>query len=503
MTKPKLRCAIYTRKSSEEGLDQEFNSLHAQREACEAYIKSQASEGWSLIKTKYDDGGYSGGNMERPGLKALLGAIEASEVDIIVVYKVDRLTRSLADFAKIIERLDAKKASFVSVTQSFNTTTSMGRLTLNVLLSFAQFEREVTGERIRDKLAASKKKGLWMGGNLPLGYDADGRTLRINEAEAETVRAIFKRYVELKSVYVLAQELTSQGIKSKEWISTRGRKMGGFDFERGALRHLLQNPLYTGQIRHKDKVYPGQHKAIVSQKLWDEVQKTFAGNRVERIKGKADAREEYWLTGKIFDAVGRPMTPSYTVRPQGRRYKYYAVRAALYPKPAEEPTIVRVQMEMIHELVGVATVRHLNSEIVGPALHDCIRNVAVEQSKISIEAITKAWKGGANGEEVGNPAKGMSHKIEVPVTVAKRGGRSEIIPPHDLQISASPSPQLVHALRQAWQWRQMIETGKYASVDVLAKTEGVSARQVNKMLPLGFLDSRQAIHVFSKHSIIS
>src|SRR5271169_3135028 len=257
------RCAIYTRKSSEEGLDQNFNSLHAQRQACEAFVKSQAGEGWRLIKTAYDDGGFSGGTMERPALKALLTAIQEKRIDVVVVYKVDRLTRSLADFAKIVEILDATRASFVSVTQQFNTTTSMGRLTLNVLLSFAQFEREVTGERIRDKIAASKQKGMWMGGVPPLGYQACDRKLVVIPEEAETVRHIFSRYVALGSVRLLQAELEAQNIASKSWTSASRRSWGGKPLTRGALYLLLQNRIYRGEIVHKGHTYPGEHAAII------------------------------------------------------------------------------------------------------------------------------------------------------------------------------------------------------------------------------------------------
>ncbi|MFL6727774.1 MAG: recombinase family protein, partial [Sphingomicrobium sp.] len=266
------RCAVYTRKSSEEGLEQDFNSLQAQREACEAFIRSQAGEGWRLVATRYDDGGFSGGNMARPALQQLLMDICERRVDIVVVYKVDRLTRSLADFAKMVEVFDAQSISFVAVTQQFNTTTSMGRLTLNVLLSFAQFEREVTGERIRDKIAASKRKGMWMGGVPPLGYDISERRLVINAAEAETVRLIYQLYLEFDSVRLLQDELARRGIISKVRISRNGSRSGGCRFGRGALYELLANPLYIGEIRHKGASHPGQHSAVIERTLWAQVQ---------------------------------------------------------------------------------------------------------------------------------------------------------------------------------------------------------------------------------------
>jgi site-specific DNA recombinase len=276
------RCAIYTRKSSEEGLDQSFNSLHAQREACEAYILSQRHEGWNALSDEYDDGGFSGGNMERPGLKKLLEDIAAGKIDTVVVYKVDRLTRSLADFAKIVETFDGKGVSFVSVTQQFNTTTSMGRLTLNVLLSFAQFEREVTGERIRDKVAASKKKGMWMGGIVPLGYDHRDRELHVNDAEAEQVRHIFEKYIKLGSVFDLYDYLKDNDYRSKRRTTTTGRNFGGSVLSRGTLYHLLSNPAYIGKTRHGDKLYEGRHQAIIDEKTWQAAAELLAANRVKR-----------------------------------------------------------------------------------------------------------------------------------------------------------------------------------------------------------------------------
>src|SRR5258706_7587318 len=267
-----LRCAVYTRKSSEEGLDQAFNSLDAQREACEAFILSQRHEGWKLLPAHYDDGGFSGGTLERPALTRMMAEIDAGKIDVVVVYKVDRLTRSLSDFARIVERFDAQGVSFVSVTQQFNTTSSMGRLTLNVLLSFAQFEREVTGERIRDKIAASKRKGMWMGGQLPLGYDLADRKLVINSEEAARIQHIYSRYVTLGCVAKLKNELDGAGIKSKQRISKAGSRSGGTTFSRGALYQLLHNRLYRGEAVHKDKTYPGEHEAIGSQELWDQMQ---------------------------------------------------------------------------------------------------------------------------------------------------------------------------------------------------------------------------------------
>jgi site-specific DNA recombinase len=321
----RVRCAIYTRKSSEEGLEQEFNSLDAQREACGSYVRSQKHEGWQALPQVYDDPGYSGGNMERPALKRLLADIVAGKIDVVVVYKVDRLTRSLADFAKIVEVFDANTVSFVSITQAFNTTTSMGRLTLNVLLSFAQFEREVTGERIRDKIAASKKKGLWMGGQPALGYDVKDRKLVVNEAEAETVRAIFRRYLELGSVRELKTALDAEGAVSKRRTAADGDAYGGQSFSRGALYQMLRNRVYRGEIVHKGVAYPGEHPPIVDEELWRQVHEKLEANGVERRGARDEAKLAYLLHGVLFDAAGQLMTPTHVIK-KGVRYRYYVSR---------------------------------------------------------------------------------------------------------------------------------------------------------------------------------
>jgi DNA invertase Pin-like site-specific DNA recombinase len=335
----RVRCGIYTRKSTEEGLDQEFNSLDAQREACEAYVRSQAGEGWRALPARYDDGGFSGGNLDRPAMQRLLADIDAGKVDVIVVYKVDRLTRSLMDFAKIVERLDARGVSFVSVTQAFNTTTSMGRLTLNVLLSFAQFEREVTGERIRDKIAASKAKGMWMGGNIPLGYDLQERRLVVNTAEADQVRHIFTRYLGLASGVALMKELRRDGILSKRWTSRSGKEHGGKPFSCGALYYLLQNRLYLGEIVHRGVTHEGEHEPIVSKQLFDEVQAALAENRKKRREAPK-RKDECWLAGFARDADGKVMTTSFSYGRGGRLYRYY-VSGSLDPSRPDSPKPAR------------------------------------------------------------------------------------------------------------------------------------------------------------------
>src|SRR5215469_14164474 len=302
------RCAIYTRKSSEEGLEQEFNSLAAQREACEAYIRSQQHEGWMLARTRYDDGGFSGGTMERPALQQLLNDIRTGRIDIVVVYKVDRLTRSLADFARLVEIFDGHGVSFVSVTQQFNTTSSMGRLTLNVLLSFAQFEREVTGERIRDKIAASKKKGMWMGGNVPLGYDASEGNLVVNSAEAETVRQIFALYREFGCVRRVKEETDRLGLRTKHRVTAKGTEFGGKPFSRGHIYHLLANPIYAGQIAHKGQVYSGQHPALIDQETWSAARDQLSTNTGDH-RCKTKASEPSLLAGLLVDGGGERLTP--------------------------------------------------------------------------------------------------------------------------------------------------------------------------------------------------
>ena len=319
MSKPILRCAIYTRKSSEEGLEQGFNSLDAQREACEAFILSQQHEGWKLVPTFYDDGGYSGGNIERPALQQLLTDIDQKKINVVVVYKVDRLTRSLADFAKIVELFDAKGISFVSVTQQFNTTSSMGRLTLNVLLSFAQFEREVTGERIRDKIAASKQKGLWMGGTAPVGYVGHERTLVIDTTHAKVVQGIYEDYLKLGSIRTLKINLDAQEIVSPLRYREAGQAYGGKPFSRGNLQRILTNPVYAGKMIHFEKTFPGQHPAIIEQALWDEVQTRLADNRQSHLQRPIVASESL-LTGILYEDAGVKLSPSHSQK-QSKRFR--------------------------------------------------------------------------------------------------------------------------------------------------------------------------------------
>jgi site-specific DNA recombinase len=352
-TRRSLRGAIYTRVSTEQGLEQDFNSLDAQREACEAYIKSQAHEGWRLVRDRYDDGGFSGGSMERPALKKLLIDVQARRIDVIVVYKVDRLTRSLADFAKLVETFDAHGVSFVSVTQSFNTTTSMGRLTLNVLLSFAQFEREVTGERIRDKIAASKKKGMWMGGVVPLGYRVEDRALHIVEDHAEIVRSLFRRYLEAGSVVCLKQQLDAEDLRLPVRIDGGGRSTGGGLVSRGHIYKILSNPIYVGRIAHKGQVHAGQHPPLVTQDLWDEVRQRLSDHlgaaRTKRTRQSSGAL----LTSKLYDDSGNRMSPTWS-RKGSKRWRYYLSQTALPGDKSKTASIPRVPATDVEKLVAKA-----------------------------------------------------------------------------------------------------------------------------------------------------
>ena len=386
MKAPVRRCALYTRKSSEEGLDQAFNSLDAQREAGEAYVASQKAGGWRALPDIYDDGGFSGGSMERPALKRLLSDVEAGRIDVIVVYKIDRLTRALADFARMLEIFDRHDVSFVSVTQSFNTTSSMGRLTLNVLLSFAQFEREVTGERIRDKIAASKAKGMWMGGYPPLGYDLpapETRKLIVNPVEAETVRLIYRRYLDLASVHALEQWLIDQGIRSKRHITKKGRVMGDQPFSRGALFHLLKNRLYLGEIVHRGVSNPGLHDAIIEQPLFKEVQQALL-HRSRRRRSTREKVARSPLAGRIFDSAGNPMSPTFSYGARGKLYRYY-VSAPLQQgrRSTESETLRRVSAAKLEAAVH----RHLkailgNAESAGS--FKCITRLIVGPEDVQI-----------------------------------------------------------------------------------------------------------------------
>ena len=519
MARPgKQRCAIYTRKSTEDGLDQAFNSLDAQREACAAYVMSQRHEGWTLVPDLYDDGGFSGGSMERPGLKRLLADIEAGRVDVIVVYKVDRLTRSLADFAKIVDVLDARGASFVSITQAFNTTTSMGRLTLNVLLSFAQFEREVTGERIRDKIAASKKKGLWMGGPVPLGYDVHDRKLVVNEAETDTVRLLMQRYLDHGSVRTLLVTLAREGVRTKVQVLTGGPHRGGIAFGRGALLHLLKNRIYRGEIVHKGVAYPGEHPAIVPPDLWDAVQAKLAGNGPGAIP-KVRARHPSLLLGLIVDGYGRKMSPTHANRGP-KRYRYYVTHAdgeidaqrPAWRVPAHD--LERIIVERLSAflangqaviaavgsaayqasavqriLVAVSTVAAALTKS-SPSdkqalLQRLIERVALQEDSIDIAVRTSAICNEIKADQFLAPIN-----LTAPIARVRRGHEIRLV------IQASDAAQHKHKARnerlalllaEALAAREMVIAAPDQSIEQIATNTGTCRKRLTKLVKLSWL----------------
>ncbi len=512
------RCAIYTRKSTEDGLDQAFNSLDAQREACAAYITSQRHEGWSLVPDLYDDGGFSGGSMERPGLKRLLGDIEAGRVDVIVVYKVDRLTRSLADFAKIVDVLDAKGASFVSITQAFNTTTSMGRLTLNVLLSFAQFEREVTGERIRDKIAASKRKGLWMGGPVPLGYDVRDRKLVVNETEAETVRLLMQRYLDHGSVRALLATLAAEGVRTKIQQRTGTAHRGGIAFGRGSLLHLLKNRIYRGEIVHKGAVYPGEHPAIVPEGLWDAVQTKIAGNGPGVID-KVRARHPSLLLGLIVDGHGRRMSPTHANR-GSKRYRYYITHADVGIDPArpawrvpahdlERIVVERVAKFLTDGPAVLAAVGHASHQasvaqsILTAAsamaatlttssacdrqtlLQRLIERVALHEDSIDIGVKTSALGNDAGADQPPSPTI-----LTAPIARVRRGHEIRLVIQASETVQHKPKPRnerLAMLLAEALAAREMVIAAPEQSIDQIATRNGTCRKRLTKLVKLSWL----------------
>lgn len=359
MNKTIKNCAIYTRKSTEEGLDQEFNTLDAQRESCEAYVLSQKADGWKTLKTNYDDGGYSGGNIERPGLQGLIEDIKAKKVQIVVVYKIDRLTRSLADFSKLVEIFDEYSVTFVSVTQSFNTTTSMGRLTLNVLLSFAQFEREVTGERIRDKIAASKKKGMWMGGFPPIGYQRVDKKLVLEEQGQRTVQLIFEQFIKLKSVKALSEFLLSQNIQTPIRISNKGNVYGEKSFSRGHLYRILNNPVYTGKIQHKDKIYNGQHEGIIEEAVFNKAQEIL--KEQTKIRKSKSTPTGQLLKGLLYDIDGTVYSPTYTSKGH-KHYHYYISQNLLQYRDHPKGLLARIPAHEIEDTIKTAIIDLLRNK---------------------------------------------------------------------------------------------------------------------------------------------
>ena len=480
------RCAIYTRKSTEEGLEQSFNSLDAQREACAAFILSQAHEGWEAIDELYDDGGYSGGSMDRPGLEALLADVEAGNVDVIVVYKVDRLTRSLADFARIVDILDKQGASFVSVTQAFNTTTSMGRLTLNVLLSFAHFEREVTGERIRDKIAASKKRGMWMGGVVPLGYEVKERKLHIIPEEAERVRYIFSRYLELGSVYLLQKELAAKGIVTKQRVLKDGRIYGGCNFSRGSMYQMLANRIYLGEITHRGKSYPGEHDGIIDPEMFDRVQASLSGNRVNN-RNAVHAMHPSMLAGILWDSKGRRMTPDHAKK-NGARYRYYV---SSKDKQRLKLPVVRIPAGEIEKLVSRALAQRTEASWDGPlpsrelVLHH-IEKVSVHSDRIEMLFA------------------GAEEPFVVHAELIRCGNEVRIDAPSQEWADARRDASLIKLVVRAHQAKEALNDSANTSIDQAASSMELSKQYFCRLLRLGYLapditaailDGKQPAHI--------
>jgi site-specific DNA recombinase len=492
-----VRCATYTRKSTEYNLELAFNSLDAQREACEAYIKSQAHEGWRLIPARYDDGAFSGASLERPALQQLLADVRASKIDIVLVYKVDRLTRSLADFAKLIELFDAQGVSFVSVTQSFNTSSSMGRLTLNVLLSFAQFERELIGERVRDKIAASKRKGLWVGGPVPLGYAAVDKKIVVVAAEATAVRTIFARYLELGSVRALAEDLDRRGIRSKPRRRSNGRTVGGGRLGVGALAYLLKNRFYIGEVVYRGDVHRGEHEPIVNSALFEAVQAKLAAQAVARrcrLRGSPAL-----LTGRLFDDRGNRMSPTHANK-GGVRYRYYVSQAVLQRKPPPPGLISRVSAAEIEALVLAALRNHLNASGAGEQLPDNDRELLerhLERAILTpnhlnlrlrqIVEPTQAHDSANNSAERPIPSV-TTIPWSSPVPAAVKGIIH--VPAHNTPMTPSRRDALLMAIAKARNWADELAHGRVGSFAVLARREGKVERHIRLLVPLAFLSPR-------------
>jgi site-specific DNA recombinase len=493
------RCAIYTRVSTENGLEQEFNSLHAQREAAQAYIKSQAHEGWKLIRDHYDDGGFSGGSLDRPGLQKLLADIRERRIDIVVVYKVDRLTRSLTDFAKLVELFDAQGVAFVSVTQSFNTTTSMGRLTLNVLLSFAQFEREVTGERIRDKIAASKKKGLWVGGVVPFGYEVRDRKLIVNEEEAATVRLIFLRYLDLGSLSALQRDLRDRRIITRRRTLSSGRAIGGRALTNGPLAHMLRNRMYLGEINHRDKSYHGEHTPIIDPTLFEAVQTKLTENRQERRRRRQSSNA--LLRGKLFDDRDNPMTPTYAIK-KGVRYRYYVSSVLNQGRKEDAGSFPRVAAEAVErtvlEVIGaLPPANQIEAQPGWPSV-DFLRpepeadaSEAAERIAANVDKITL----GSRSIEIRllEDSDLPSKVIAIPWSPQAFRRKREVIQPSSESASgarpirAEARRKLLSAIAKGRRWLDEMISGKVEGIEMIANREGVSERSARMGLSLAFL----------------
>jgi DNA invertase Pin-like site-specific DNA recombinase len=491
-----VRCAIYTRVSTDHGLDQEFNSLDAQYDAASAYIKSQAHAGWALIRSRYDDGGYSGGSTDRPDLQRLLDDIRARKIDVIVVYKVDRLTRSLADFAKLVELFDAQGVSFVSVTQQFNTTTSMGRLTLNVLLSFAQFEREVTSERIRDKIAASKRKGLWVGGPLPLGYKMKDGKIAVVEDEATRVRLIYRRYLELGGVNALVRDLKDKDIRTKIRRRATGATHGGILFERGSLFYLLRNRFYIGEVKYKGEILPGEQPAIMDRKLFDAVQQKLTDQWSHRSHAKT--KSDHLLTGLLYDDAGHRMIPTHATK-AGIRYRYYISLPHLKgeSKTVSVGSVSRIPATDIEDIIVKSVNEHLFAQHDQPSSSSAQaddRGVMIAEQVVRIDVqkdrLIVRFKSAGTEEEPDStdgqllsilwqkPPSRRSRQILIPLGLP----RNEVRP-----TRIERRARLVNAIARGRRWLDEIVSGSITDVHQIATRQKCSVRQVNMTISLAFL----------------
>lgn len=456
-----LRCAIYTRKSTDHGLEQEFNSLDAQREACEAYIKSQAFQGWKTLPQQYNDPAFSGGNLDRPALKRLLADIEAGKIDVVVVYKIDRLTRSLVDFAKLVDAFDAKSVSFVAITQQFNTTTSMGRLTLNILLSFAQFERELAAERVRDKVAASRRKGKWTGGTVPLGYVTKDKKLIIDKAEAETVRAIFKLYLELGSFSKLVAELDRRKIVTKQRNVKVAKYCGGIPFTYGPLAYFLKNRIYMGETHYAGKWFKGEHEAILDRSTFDRVQELLKSNTVKRKVKFSESGA--LLQGKLFDDKGNRMGPSFSSK-NGVRYRFY-ISTALRGRSQQAGSVARISAPEIEGLVKDALKEKL--QLTGEAMLEHVETITVFEDRIRLML---------------NPARGKQRLIEIPWTPKSKGSTEINAPP-----AAKVDQKLIKSIIRAHAWLDELSSGRQASIETLAAKADLHPKVIRQGLRLAFL----------------
>ena len=487
------RCAIYTRKSTEEGLEQGFNSLHAQREACEAYVLSQAGEGWQALPREYDDGGFSGGSMDRPGLKQLMADIARGEIDIVVVYKVDRLTRSLPDFAKMVEAFDARGVSFVSVTQAFNTTNSMGRLTLNVLLSFAQFEREVTAERIRDKIAASKAKGMWMGGPPPLGYDGVDHKLIPNPDEAPTVRMMFERYRALGSIMKLQAELRRQGVRSKLRTTKAGKVRGGAVISPGALRLILMNPVYKGALKHKEKLVEGAHEPIVPPEQWEAVNAALRQRSNDLAEDRAQGTSGL-LVGILKDDRGHTMRPVHTKGKAGQRYRFYSSVALENGRKDEAGSVTRISAGVIESFISDRVVPHLDPNWRPDAsperrLREAITRITLGETQVRILMAKGAipeerWITGAERDDQADGGVEWT----IPTRLKHRHNAMLIEAKGQAPKTANRIDRaLVRAVALTRRWTADLRSGHYGSTTELARAEKLCVRYLGQVLPLAYI----------------